>query len=216
MAHSVKQFLLRMSPLLPYDCYDEVLAIMRKTDPAARVAALHTLITGIEPQAQAMLAHLCRLIITLWSNPNAEMTLQKIAFVFTPILIRPPKNRMLGAIELVSHLKLLNQAVEEIVANSPYLLQNGAKQLVLQNNPPGSSSSTSTSSFSSSSSSVVSAQAGAGGVASGGGPNNITLTPLASSTSLPGQIRPGQGQGAGQALAPERADTSKVRQYFNI
>ncbi|KAH0626971.1 hypothetical protein JD844_002305 [Phrynosoma platyrhinos] len=108
-------------PLFPFSHFDKFIAAIKITDPTKRSHRLWELVNSLPPPnhntMRALFQHLCRVIEYREEN---RMSVQSIAIVFGPTLLKPEKEEG----NMTMHMVFQNQIVEQILTQFSYIFSD--------------------------------------------------------------------------------------------
>ncbi|KFU90899.1 Rho GTPase-activating protein 27, partial [Chaetura pelagica] len=105
-------------PLVPFSHFDQFIMAIKLQAPARRSRCLRDLVSSLPPAhhdtMQVLFRHLCRVVQCREQN---RMSVQSVAIVFGPTLLRPPHEEG----NMAMHMVFQNQVVEHILNHYSYI-----------------------------------------------------------------------------------------------
>ncbi|NWQ68154.1 RHG27 protein, partial [Neopipo cinnamomea] len=116
---ALKLFLRELpEPLVPFSHFDKFIAAIKIQDPAMRGRCIRDLVLSLPPAhhdtMKVLFRHLCRVIEHKEEN---RMSVQSVAIVFGPTLLRPASEES----NMAMHMVFQNQVVEHILNHYGYI-----------------------------------------------------------------------------------------------
>uniref|UniRef100_A0A663MWP8 Rho GTPase activating protein 27 n=1 Tax=Athene cunicularia TaxID=194338 RepID=A0A663MWP8_ATHCN len=109
-------------PLVPFSHFDKFIAAIKMQDPTRRGRCIRDLVFSLPPAhhdtMKVLFRHLCRVIEYKEEN---RMSVQSIAIVFGPTLLRPASEEG----NMAMHMVFQNQVVEHILNQYSYIFPDG-------------------------------------------------------------------------------------------
>uniref|UniRef100_A0A8B9MKI9 Rho-GAP domain-containing protein n=1 Tax=Accipiter nisus TaxID=211598 RepID=A0A8B9MKI9_9AVES len=109
-------------PLVPFSHFDKFIAAIKMQDPTRRGRCIRDLVFSLPPAhhdtMKVLFHHLCRVIEYKEEN---RMSVQSIAIVFGPTLLRPASEEG----NMAMHMVFQNQVVEHILNQYSYIFPDG-------------------------------------------------------------------------------------------
>uniref|UniRef100_A0A672UNP1 Rho GTPase activating protein 27 n=1 Tax=Strigops habroptila TaxID=2489341 RepID=A0A672UNP1_STRHB len=120
---ALKLFLRELpEPLIPFSHFEQFITAIKMQDPARRGRCIRELVSSLPPAhhdtMQVLFHHLCRVIEYKEEN---RMSVQSIAIVFGPTLLRPASEEG----NMAMHMVFQNQVVEHILNQYSYIFPDG-------------------------------------------------------------------------------------------
>ncbi|XP_071433633.1 rho GTPase-activating protein 27 isoform X3 [Pithys albifrons albifrons] len=120
---ALKLFLRELpEPLVPFSHFDKFIAAIKIQDQAMRGRCIRDLVLSLPPAhhdtMKVLFRHLCRVIEHKEEN---RMSVQSVAIVFGPTLLRPPSEEG----NMAMHMVFQNQVVEHILNHYGYIFPDG-------------------------------------------------------------------------------------------
>ncbi|XP_061199199.1 rho GTPase-activating protein 27 [Neopsephotus bourkii] len=120
---ALKLFLRELpEPLVPFSHFEQFIAAIKMQDPTRRGWCIRELVSSLPPAhhdtMRALFHHLCRVIEYKEEN---RMSVQSIAIVFGPTLLRPASEEG----NMAMHMVFQNQVVEHILNQYSYIFPDG-------------------------------------------------------------------------------------------
>ncbi|XP_053944685.1 rho GTPase-activating protein 27 isoform X1 [Cuculus canorus] len=111
-----------LEPLVPFSHFDKFIAAIKMQDPTRRGRCIRDLVFSLPPAhhdtMKVLFRHLCRVIEYKEEN---RMSVQSIAIVFGPTLLRPASEEG----NMAMHMVFQNQVVEHILNQYSYIFPDG-------------------------------------------------------------------------------------------
>ncbi|KAM8988758.1 rho GTPase-activating protein 27 isoform 3-T3 [Ara ararauna] len=120
---ALKLFLRELpEPLIPFSHFEQFIAAIKMQDPARRGWCIRELVSSLPPAhhdtMKVLFHHLCRVIEYKEEN---RMSVQSVAIVFGPTLLRPASEEG----NMAMHMVFQNQVVEHILNQYSYIFPEG-------------------------------------------------------------------------------------------
>uniref|UniRef100_A0A8C6JFI6 Uncharacterized protein n=1 Tax=Melopsittacus undulatus TaxID=13146 RepID=A0A8C6JFI6_MELUD len=120
---ALKLFLRELpEPLVPFSHFEQFIAAIKMQDPVRRSWCIRELVSSLPPAhhdtMRVLFQHLCRVIEYKEEN---RMSVQSIAIVFGPTLLRPSSEEG----NMAMHMVFQNQVVEHILNQYSYIFPDG-------------------------------------------------------------------------------------------
>ncbi|NXE99729.1 RHG27 protein, partial [Menura novaehollandiae] len=116
---ALKLFLRELpEPLVPFSHFDNFIAAIKIQDPSLRGQCIRDLVLSLQPAhhdtMKVLFRHLCRVVEHKEEN---RMSVQSVAIVFGPTLLRPTSEEG----NMAMHMVFQNQVVEHILNHYGYI-----------------------------------------------------------------------------------------------
>ncbi|KAM4756548.1 rho GTPase-activating protein 27 isoform 2-T3 [Cyanocitta cristata] len=120
---ALKLFLRELpEPLIPFSHFDKFIAAIKIQDPSLRGRCIRDLVLSLPPAhhdtMKVLFRHLCRVVEHKEEN---RMSVQSVAIVFGPTLLRPASEEA----SMAMHMVFQNQVVEHILNHYGYIFPDG-------------------------------------------------------------------------------------------